>query len=139
MKFPIDIVGVLLILFYIVVPLLIWLFARDTRLGKTLVIIFAILFAVVLFFGITSIVSVVDRMLIIDIDFTYRWCDKSVDLSLLDIDTIDFLINISMLIPIGLVVAYFSKKKIWHTVLTATIVGLIVGLVLESLQFILPV
>ncbi len=139
MKLPIILVAVTVFVFYIIVPMIIWLFARNSKLGKTLTVVFSVLFGVVLFFGITSRINFQDRFAIINIDFTSNWCDKAVNLSLLDIDKFDMFINIVMLIPVGLVVVYYNKKSVRNRWLVLVVVGVCMGVGLETLQFILPV
>ena len=139
MKIPILFVIITIVLFYIILPLLIWVCARRTKLGKVIVILCSVLFGIVLFFGITSKVTIADSYVIVDVDYTCKWFNTEINLNLFDMDKIDFFINITMLIPIGLVVVYFSKRKPFSKLLILTIVGLVMGLTLECLQFVLPV
>ena len=55
------------------------------------------------------------------------------------IDKVDLLINIVMLIPIGLTVVYFNNKSIVSKFVVLVIVGVVMGVSLETIQFILPV
>ena len=139
MKISILIVVIAFVLFYIVLPLIIYLLARKTKVGKIIVVICSVLFGIVLFFGITSRVSIADKIVVIDFDYTNKWFNKTINFNIFDIDKIDFIINISMLVPIGLVVIYFNKRKLLNKLLMLTLIGLMIGLALETLQYILPV
>lgn len=139
MKISILIVIIAFVLFYIVLPLIIYLLARKTKVGKIIVVICSVLFGIVLFFGITSRVSIADKIVVIDFDYTNKWFNKTINFNIFDIDKIDFIINLSMLVPIGLVVIYFNKRKLPNKLLMLTLIGLMMGLALETLQYILPV
>ena len=139
MKIPIVFVVISFILFYMVLPCIVWLCARKTKLGKAIVVVCSILFGIVLFFGITSKVSITENCVIVNFDYTNKWFGKPINLNVFDIDKIDFIINISMLVPIGLVVIYFNKRKLPNKLLMLTLIGLMIGLALETLQYILPV
>lgn len=133
------IVTVWLIMYYLVIPILVWVFARKTRVGKVAFSIYIISFIVVLFFGITSRVSIGREFTSIDIDFTSKWCEKTINLSFYNVDFFDFCINIIMLIPIGLVVVFFHNKSIVNMFVKLFIIGVISGSMLETIQFVLPV
>ena len=139
MKIPTILVVISLILFYIIIPLLVWIFARESKLGKLIVIVFTVLFSVILYFGITSRISINKDLVTVAIDYSGNWCDKVIKLNVLSVDIVDLIINLIMLIPIGLVVAYFLKRKVVYKLAIAAVVGLLIGLILESIQFILPV
>lgn len=139
MKLPIVLVVISVFIFYIIVPILIWIFARNSRVGKLLTITFGVLFAIILFFGITSKIYFVDSYAFVTIDFSANWCDKLINFGLGNLDKVDLLINIVMLIPIGLLVVYFNKKSLINKMLVLVGVGLFSGVVLETLQFVLPV
>ena len=139
MKIPTVLVVISLILFYVIIPLLIWILVRDSRLGKIIVIVFTILFGVVLYFGITSRVVIDRDFVLLDIDYSGNWCDKTINLKVFSVDIIDLIINILMLIPIGLVVSYFVKSKITNKLVVSAVVGVVIGVLLETMQFVLPV
>ena len=81
MRIPIILVVIALLLFYIIVPILIWIFARNSKFGNALTIIFSILFVTILFFGITSRISFGKDVAEIYIDFSAKWCDKTINFS----------------------------------------------------------
>lgn len=98
-----------------------------------------IMYAIILFFGITSRIVIDNNFAIVSLDYSANWCDKTINFSLLKIDKIDLLINIVMLIPIGLTVVYFNNKSIVSKFVVLVIVGVVMGVSLETIQFILPV
>ena len=139
MKLPVIWVIISVFVFYLIVPLFIWLFARSSKVGKILTITMLIMYAVILFFGITSRIVIDNKFAIVSLDYSANWCDKTINFSLLKIDKIDLLINIVMLIPIGLTIVYFNNKSIVSKFVVLVIVGVVVGVSLETIQFILPV
>ena len=98
-----------------------------------------IMYAIILFFGITSRIVIDNNFAIVSLDYSANWCDKTINFSLVKIDKIDLLINIVMLIPIGLTIVYFNNKSIVSKFVVLVIVGVVMGVLLETIQFILPV
>lgn len=98
-----------------------------------------IMYAIILFFGITGRVVIDNKFAIVSLDYSANWCDKTINFSLEKIDKIDLLINIVMLIPIGLTVVYFNNKSIVSKFVVLVIVGVVMGVLLETIQFVLPV
>ena len=98
-----------------------------------------IMYAIILFFGITSRIVIDNKFAIVSLDYSANWCDKTINFSLVKIDKVDLLINIVMLIPIGLTVVYFNNKSIVSKFVVLVIVGVVMGVSLETIQFILPV
>lgn len=139
MQIPLYFGAILFALFYMVIPIIIWIFFRNSKFGKIAVSILCVMFLIVLFWAITSRISVADRTINVAIDFTNYWFNKKLNFSLLKIDKVDFLINITMLIPIGLVVVFFNRKTFKNKIINLLVVGVIFGIILESLQYILPV
>ena len=139
MKLPIILVVIGVFVFYLIVPMCIWFSARNSKVGKVLTIVFAIVNGTILFFGITSRIFFKEGMAIIKIDYSANWCDKTISFSLADVDKIDFLINIIMLIPVGLVAVYFNRKSTINRFIMLLVVGVMFGVGLETLQFVLPV
>lgn len=139
MKLPIILVVIGVFVFYLIVPMCIWFSARNSKTGKVLTTVFAILYVIILFFGITSRIFFKDSIAIIEIGFSTNWCDKVINFSLVDIDKIDLLINLIMLIPVGLVVVYFNRRTLINRFIMLFVIGVIFGIGLETLQFVLPV
>lgn len=139
MKISIVLVAVALVVGYLILPIIIWAFARNSKLGKWLTFGMLLVFLVVLFFGITSEIGFTKEYATIKVNFTSRWFSKKINWSLSGIQKVDFLINIFMLIPIGLFAIYISRKTFMQKLLTCLLVGLMCGVLLETIQFVLPV
>ena len=139
MKLPILLVPLGVFTFYIIVPIFVWFFARNSKVGRLIVIIFAGLYGVLLLLGITTKIIFQEGFAIIDVDFSANWCDKTINISLVNIDKVDLFINIIMLIPVGLILVYFSKKSLINKFVFLLVIGFMIGVGLETLQFILPV
>lgn len=139
MKIPVVLVVFVLLIFYLIIPILIWRFARNTKFGKYLTIVFLFAFLVILFLGITGRVCISNHYVIVDMDFTNNWLGKKINFYMSNINKVDFIINILMLIPIGFVLAYFVHKSFVRKLFISFVLGLICGKMLEITQFVLPV
>lgn len=139
MKISTVLVIVLVLIFYLILPLILWLTLDKNKYGKIVVRIFLISFLIILFFAVTSVVNINKSYVEIIINFKNNWCSKAINFSLKSINKIDFLINITMLLPIGLAIVYCNKNNIGILFLKLFIFGIIIGLSIETIQYILPV
>ena len=73
-------------------------------------------------------------------DFSGKWFNKTINLSFNNIPKFDFVINIIMLIPVGVVCRYLTQNKsFFKRVLILIIVAVVSGILTELWQFILPI
>ena len=127
-------------LLYLVIPVMVLLLVKNKKVIFILSTILIVMFVVVLYFLTLGNVSIDSNVVFMGLDFSGEWCSKTIHLSLLYGDFGDVVINVAMLIPIGAYIVIidnvFDKK---HTLIKALVVGFIIGLSVETLQFILPV
>lgn len=138
MKVSIYLVLALGVILYFIVPLIIWLFYKDKKYSKTIVVTLLVLYIIVLLIGVLGKIEI-GKVVEVSLDFGGSWCSKKIKWSLFNLNKTDVLINIFMLIPLGLVYKYFSKNKFRKNILMLLLIGLCVGVLIETLQFILPV
>lgn len=130
---------ILTVLFYIVLPVLVLLLVKNKKTIYILATIFISIFVFVLL-GMTLLeVEIYRDVVTINMRFNAEWCSKNIHFSLLYGDMGDVIINIAMLIPIGAYIVirddYRGKK---YTIAKSLLVGIMIGLFIETMQFILP-
>ena len=97
------------------------------------------LFFIVLFVGVLGEIDINKDFVYIGFDFSSGFFNKEIIFSFSKFK-LDIFINLIMLIPIGEAVC-ISAKKINNKfgILYALLIGVIIGMLIETLQFILPV
>lgn len=127
------------VIFFFVVPFVIWCF-KSEKLQKILMIIYFCCYLCVLFVGVFGSLSIGERYITINFDFTRDWRAKPINISLSGIGKFDLIINLVMLYPAGMFILFLARRKKWwiKLIMLATI-GLAIGATIETLQFILPV
>lgn len=121
-------------LFYIVAPTTCVLCIKNYKALKILSYIFLALFVCVLVVGVFGKVSI-GKTVSVSFDFSGNWFSKRFNFLPYTFDLQDILINVVMLIPIGL----FCAVNFKHKILWGLILGLIIGISIEVLQFALPI
>ena len=136
----VKLVLILGLIFYFVVPFIIIVFVKNKKVSNILMTILLIAFLCVLFVGIYFKVTFVGNKVYAKPDFSGEWFNKTINLRLSNIPKFDFMINIIMLIPIGIVCRYLTQnKKIWARILILIGVAFISGILTELGQYILPI
>ena len=131
---------VLGVMFYFLVPFFIVVFVKNAKVKNVLITIMFISFLVALFIGIYFKVSITNNKVLVTPDFSGNWCSKKINFSFSNITRFDFLINIVMLIPIGMLTIYLmQRKKLWQKILVLCLVAFVSGILTELGQFILPI
>lgn len=128
------------LVFYFIIPFIIISFVKSRRVSKIFMMLLFIVFLVVLFIGIYFKVSFVNNKVYAVPDFSGKWFNKTINLSLTNIPKFDFVINIIMLIPVGIVCRFLNQRKeVWKRILILVLVAFISGILTELGQFILPI
>ncbi|MBQ7466765.1 MAG: VanZ family protein [Clostridia bacterium] len=97
-------------------------------------------YVLVLLIGVLGRIDIAKQNVKIDLDFSGEFASKPINFGFSHLATFDIVINLLMLIPIGTYFVFFNQNiKIWKVVLFSLLIGLGVGLCIETLQFILPV
>ena len=125
---------------YFLVPFVIIMFVKNRRVSNVLMVTLFILFLVVLFVGIYFRVSFEGNKVFAKPIFTGEWFNKEINLSFKNIPKFDFVINLIMLIPVGIVCRYLThRKKVCARIFILIVVAFISGILTELGQFILPI
>lgn len=139
MDFNLTLCIILFALMFFVVPIVCYLMCPKEVLFKLRKFLLA-LYIVVLFIGITSHITFEGNVVHIDYVFTSTWCDKDMFWGFENLSVLDVVFNLLMLIPIGAYIASSPKeRKPIFSILLACLVGMIVSLGIETVQYILPV
>ena len=127
---------ILFLIFYFIIPLLVLIFVKNSKIKKVCAIVGLAIFIPILLAGVfCDSYSLEPGKIEVAFKVSGGWCNKAFDCSFRILDKGDFYLNAIMLFPIGIVIAVFSKKPI----LWSLIWGLIVGTFLETMQFVLPI
>lgn len=128
------------LIFYFLVPFIVIMFVKNKKAGNIIMSTLFAMFLVVLFIGIYFKVSFVGNKVYAVPDFSGKWFNKTINISFSSIPKFDFLINIIMLIPIGIVCRYLTQnKKFVKRLLILICVAFVSGILTELGQFILPI
>ena len=128
------------ILLYIAVPVIFLLVVDNRKIVFRVATTLIILFMIVLPIFTLGSVSFVGDSVFITIKASGEWCSKAINWGISLDNSIDVLINIFMLVPIGAYVVVWNDHYSYrYSIVKALILGLVVGLIIESLQYILPV
>lgn len=139
MRIPTLIVILCIIMFYLVLPTTFFLLIKRKRLLDLIFFLFFIAFIAILIVCTIGKIEINRDFSTLHFDFSYKWCEKSINWLPYTKSITDFLINISMLFPVGLFIFTISSKKSWQKLLICLCIGAAFGTLIESYQFILPV
>ena len=127
------------ILCYAVFPMCL-LFIRKRKTQKIFCLVILVSFIFVLLIGVLGKIDITKQYVKIYLDFSGDFASKPINLSFAHLTTLDMFINIVMLIPIGTYFVFFNQNmRFWKMIVFSLLIGLGVGLCIETLQFILPV
>ena len=133
------IVFIFLCLFYLVLPVIMMFMIKKNKKLKIFAWGFLGVFLSILIVGVLGKIDITKETVYIGFDFSQKWCNKIINFKFNNIK-LDKLINICMLMPGGEVVFLNAKVKNKNMgFIFSIVIGIITGLVIETLQFILPV
>lgn len=126
---------------FILLPLVLLNVIKDRKKMNIAATVIFCCYLLVLFVGVFGKVEVGSSTTKISLDFSGQWCTKSIKWNFSHLSTFDIVVNLVMLIPVGIFVAYFAhrKWKIWGLLIFLVFIGIASGCFIEIFQFILPV
>ena len=136
MRIHVAVLFFFLIFLYILLPIILRLFGMKRRFGKIFYLILLFMYILTILVLTLTKVSFAE---IVEIDFVNSgvWGNKQIYL-FEKFGIVDVLINLSMLTPVGIFI-YSQNRKLYKNVLFSFCFGGLFGLVIELLQFILPI
>ena len=139
MDFNLTLCIIFFVLMFFAVPIVCYIMCPKDILRRLRHILLA-LYVVILFIGVTAHITIDGNILHVDYAFVKEWGDKDMFWGFDNLTFVDVALNLLMLIPIGAYIASSDKhRKVVHTILIACLVGMIISLSIETLQYILPV
>ena len=139
MDFNLTLCSIFFVLMFFVVPIACYLLCQKETLIRLRKLLFALYF-IVLLIGITANISFDGNILKVDYVFVSEWGNKNMYWGFENISALNIVFNILMLIPVGAFIASdLKERKPVFTILLSCLIGLIVSLGIETVQYILPV
>ena len=139
MDFNLALSITLLVIAFFVLPIVCYITCPRSKLDKIRYFCIAV-YTIVLLIGVTSHITFSDGLVHIDYTFAKIWGDKDMFWGFADLTILDVLFNLLMLVPIGAYIASSDRERSIGQVLgISCIIGLIISLVIETTQYILPV
>ncbi len=139
MILPTILVCVILAIFYVLLPVALIMTEKSEKFQHRFALIASVVFFVGLLVGVLGKIDITETKVSLSFDFSGEWFEKRLNTTF-KTTLADKIINILMLIPVGEMVCFVSKKRgnklgiVW-----SLLVGLLFGFVIEFLQFALPV
>ncbi len=133
------VVGVWLGLF-VVLPLLLLAFMKNGKAKSAIFSVLTVLYVGVIVVGIISNLEITKTAVTINFDFSGTVGGKTINWAFENLSSYDIIINLVMLFPLGMYIAYFIRHiRPMNSLLICWYIGFMVGFVLELLQFVLPI
>ena len=120
----------------VILPVVLKIFFADTKICKILTWIIFIFFVIIILCLTLGKVSV-DKIVSIYFETSGGWCEKHIywfD----KFEWKDAIINLVMMTPVGVFI-WNNERSFWKNIVFALLLGASLGLLIESLQFILPI
>jgi hypothetical protein len=138
MAFPTMFIVYIGMALLIALPIFAWAFRRSFLMNLIVDIVFLV-YLVILCVGVFAKVDFDMTSTYIEWDFNQGWVNKTINFSVSNIEKTDMFLNLVMLVPIGVFVAYKSDCGDHVSFVILFFIGLMIGLGIELFQFVLPV
>ena len=126
------------LILYFVLPILVFTFIKSKKTKRIIANSLFIIYVGILLIGVWAKVMITSQGVKIIFDFTYT-AQKTINCGFARLRTLDILINLVMLIPIGLILSINTNKSFIKTMALGAVVGVLCGVIIEVGQFVLPV
>jgi len=124
---------------FLAIPTILMLCIKNKRALLVATCVLTAIFFVGLCICVFSQVTITPDNVTIEIISNGKWCAKSIDYSF-KVNKQDLLINLFMLFPMGAFCIVFTQhRNLKFPILWGLMIGLIIGFLIETFQFILPV
>ena len=133
---------VLFVALFLVCPIVLSLLYKKERLNKILAYCLLGLYTIALVIGVFTKASIKNGVFSIRLDYSAGWANKTIKFNILKTRKVDFLINSVLLFPIGVILSLFlsyKNKPIKKQLISLLVVGFVIGLFIEFMQFLLPI
>ncbi len=131
---------IIAILCFVLIPTILILAIKNKKTLFIVACVFAALFFAALCICVLSSVAITKDVVTIKFVSNGQWCAKNINFSFSNLTKTDVIINLLMLFPLGAFSTVIAlRKDLKFPLVYAFLIGLSVGLTIETLQFILPV
>lgn len=135
-----PIVTILALFCYLVLPLVVLLVVKNQKILKTIITSLLFVYLIILTIGVWARVEITKTCVKIAFDYSSEWFSKNINYGFKYLKPFDAFVNILLLVPLGLSYALLAQNPLnKHFYLKLFIIGLIVGIVIEAGQYMLPV
>ena len=139
MDFNLVLCTIFAVLMVLIVPVICYLCCNKITLDKFRNL-FLVFYIIILFIGTTADVVIENGIISVNYKFLKIWGNKEMFWGFDKITFLSAILNLIILIPLGEYIASSNKeRKWWQTILFACFVGMLVSILIETMQFILPV
>lgn len=122
------------------VPTILMLLIKSKRTLLVITCVLTVIFFISLCICVFSTVSIDNDFVTILFESNGKWCAKNINYTFSNLTKQDILINIFMLFPLGaFCIVFTSHRNLKLPLIWAFVIGLIVGFIIETFQFILPI
>ena len=142
MKVPFLLCVLLFGSLFLICPIILATLFEKKKLNKWLALSMLALFSIALICGVFSNFSKTDDYIHFYFDYSSPWASETISFNIFKIGKFDLAVNLVLLFPVGVVLSLFlSYKKLRFSkqLLWLFVVGLSLGLFIETMQFILPI
>lgn len=126
---------ILAVLGMVIIPTILLLIFYNTKALKKLLIIYIVLFIVALIIGVFGTINIQSNIAEISFKFNGQWFDFN-KIVVAKFGLFNTLVNLILLFSFGILLACDNHPLNW---LKSLIIGLCIGLLIEIMQFILPI
>lgn len=133
------VVAIIALACFFVLPVLLVCLIKNKKVLNTIIWSVFGFYLLCLILGVWAKVGITRTKITISLDYSYGFCSESIRWGFNRLGFFDVWINLVMLIPVGVMLAFYSKKNFVKTLCWSLVIGLLLGFVIEAVQFILPV
>ena len=133
------IVFILALVCYFIIPLCVLIFVKNERCVKIITWTLLGVYLVILIIGVWARVVITPKSVKITFDYSYGFFNKPINLTFSNLRLFDIMVNLVLLMPIGMSYAILKKEKVINLLIKSLVIGLVLGIVIEAGQFLLPV
>ena len=133
-----PVVLIFLIFLFLIMPILLVVLVKSRKAVKTILYCIFVVYIAFLIIGVFTQVSINKQYVYIAFNYS-QYTQKPINWTLKVENLIDVLINLVMLLPVGIVLYFRLKKGFLWRIVSGAIVGLGIGVIIETCQYFLPV
>lgn len=121
------------------VPIICYIFCERQTLNKIRHLLF-VFYIITLFVGVTANITIENGTVAVEYNFLKIWGNKEMFWGFENLTALNVILNLCMLMPLGSYIASAkNERRWWKTILICCFVGMLSSLLIETMQYALPV